>query len=46
MYLFACERKDLKTHFFNTNSELLQNHTEKQITIPCKITINWLLNDI
>ena len=30
---------------FNTNSELSQNHTEKQI-IPAKTTINWLFNDI
>ena len=30
---------------FNTNSELSQNHTEKQI-MPSKTTINWLSNDI
>ena len=30
---------------FNTNSELLQNYTEKQI-IPFKTTVNWLFNDI
>ena len=29
---------------FNTNSELSQNRTEKQI-IPCKITVHWLFND-
>ena len=43
MYLFACERKDLKTHF-NINGKLLQNCTEKQI-IPSKTTVNWLFND-
>ena len=30
---------------FNTNSELSQNCTEKQI-MPSKTTINWLFNDI
>ena len=30
---------------FNTDIELSQNHTEKQI-IPFKTTINWLFNDI
>ena len=30
---------------FNTNSELSQNCTEKQI-MPSKATINWLFNDI
>ena len=30
---------------FNTDSELLQNYTEKQI-IPFKTTVNWLFNDI
>ena len=30
---------------FNTNSELLQNHAEKQI-MPSKTTVNWLFNDI
>ena len=44
MYLFACERKDLKKHF-NTNCELSQNSAEKQI-MPLKITVNWLFNDI
>ena len=29
----------------NTNSELSQNHTEKQV-MPSKITINFLFNDI
>ena len=29
----------------NTNSELLQNRTEKQIK-PFKTTINWVFNDI
>ena len=30
---------------FNTNSELSQNRTEKQI-IPSKATVNWLFNEI
>ena len=30
---------------FNTNSDLSQNHTEKQI-IPSKTAVNWLFNDI
>ena len=30
---------------FNTNSELSQNRTEKQI-MPFKTTVNWLFNDI
>ena len=30
---------------FNTNSELSQNHTEKQIML-FKTTVNWLFNDI
>ena len=38
LYLFACERKDLK-------SELSQNRTEKQIML-FKTTANWLFNDI
>ena len=32
-------------NLFNTNSELLQNRTERQIMVP-KTTINWLFNDI
>ena len=44
LYLFACERKDLK-HIFNTNTELLQNRTEKQIML-FKTTVNCLFNDI
>ena len=44
MNLFACERKDLKTHF-NINSELSQNPTEKQIML-FKTPVNSLFNDI
>ena len=44
LYLFACERTTLK-RIFNTNSELSQNRTEKQI-MPFKTTVNWLFNDI
>ena len=36
--------KDPKS-IFNTNSELLQNRTEKQI-MPFKATVNWLFNDL
>ena len=32
-------------YIFNTNSELLQNRTEKQ-TMSSKTTANWLFNDI
>ena len=38
-------KKDLKMHFLNTNSELSQKRTEKQIMLS-KIVINWLFNDI
>ena len=34
----------MKTRF-NTNSELLQNRTEKQI-MPFKTKVNWLFSDI
>ena len=30
---------------FNANSELSQNHTEKQI-MHFKTTVNWLYNDV
>ena len=38
-----CLQKSLKTRF-NTNSELQENRTEKQI-MPSKTTTNWLFND-
>ena len=41
---FLLAKEDLKT-YFNTNSELSQNRTEKQI-MPSKTTINRLFNDI
>ena len=44
LYLFACERKELKTNF-NTNCELSQNCAGKQM-MPSKTTINWLFSDI
>ena len=44
VYFFACERKGPENEFFNTNSELSQNRTEKQIT-PSKTAINLLFND-
>ena len=39
VYFFACERKGPENEFFNTNNELSQNRTEKQIT-PSKTAIN------
>ena len=44
LYLFVCERKDLK-RIFNTNSELSQNRTEKQI-MPLKQTVDCFFNNI
>ena len=44
LYLFACKRKDLKTHF-NTNYELSPNLTEKQF-MSSKATLNWVFNDM
>ena len=46
-FLLAKEKTffNTKKRIFNTNSELLQNCTEKQI-MPSKTTINWLFNDI
>ena len=44
LYLFACERKDLK-RTFTINSKLSQNRTEKQI-VPCKTIVNCLFNDV
>ena len=41
---FLAKEKTWK-RIFNTNSELLQNRTEKQI-MSSKITINWPFNDI
>ena len=38
-----CLRK--KSKIFNTNSELLQNHTEKQIML-FKTTLNWLFTSL
>ena len=43
LYLFTCERKDLK-RIFNTNSETSQNRTKKQIMV-FKTIINRLFND-
>ena len=44
LYSFTWERKDPKMHF-ETNCELSQDHTEKQI-MSSKATVNWLFNDI
>ena len=40
----SCLQKERKC-IFNTNSELSQNRTEKQI-LPSKTKVNWLFNDI
>ena len=45
LYLRACERKDLKKYFWLSNSELLQNCTEKQIML-FKTAASWLFNDV
>ena len=42
---FLLVKEKIWKSIFNTNSELLQNRTEKQI-MPFKTTINWLFNDI
>ena len=42
---FLLAKEKTWKHIFNTNSELSQNRTEKQI-MPFKITVNWLFNDI
>ena len=44
-YTFLLVKEKTWRHIFNTNSELLQNGTEKQI-MPSKATINWLFSDI
>ena len=41
---FLAKEKTLK-RIFKTNSELAQNHTEKQF-IQSKATVNWLFNDV
>ena len=42
---FLLAKEKTWKRIFNTNSELSQNRTEKQI-MPSKTTINWLFNDI
>ena len=42
---FLLAKEKTWKHIFNTNSELSQNCTEKQI-MPSKTTINWLFNII
>ena len=42
---FCLQKKISEKGVFNTNSELPQNHTGKQI-MPSKTTINCLFNDI
>ena len=44
LYLFSGERKDMETHF-NTNSELSQNRTEKQI-MRFKAKVSIMLYDV
>ena len=42
---FLLAKEKTWKRIFNTNRELSQNCTEKQIT-PFKTTVNWLINDI
>ena len=42
---FLLMKEKIWKQIFNTDSELSQNWTEKQI-MPSKTTINWLFNDI
>ena len=42
---FLLAKEKIWKRIFNTNSELSQNVTEKQI-MPFKATVNWLFNDI
>ena len=44
-WTFLLAKEKTWKRIFNTNSELLQNRTEKQI-IPSKTKINWLFDDI
>ena len=41
---FLVAKEKITENIFNTNSELSQNCTEKQI-MPPKTTIYWLFND-
>ena len=43
--IFLLVKEKIWKRVFNTNSELSQNGTEKQI-MPFKTTVNWLFNDI
>ena len=42
---FLLAKEQTWKHIFKTNSELSQNHTEKQF-MPSKLTVNWQFNDI
>ena len=42
---FLLAKEKTWKRIFNTNSELSQNRTEKQI-MSFKTTVNWLFNDI
>ena len=42
---FLLAKKQTWKRIFNTDSELSQNRTERQI-MPLKTTVNWLFNDI
>ena len=44
-YIFLLAKEETLKRIFKTNSELLQNRTEKQI-MPLKTTVNQLFNDI
>ena len=42
---FCLWKKKTWKSIFNTNNELLQHCTEKQV-MPFKTTVNWLFNDV
>ena len=42
---FLLVKKNTWESIFNTNSELLQHCTEKQV-MPFKTTVNWLFNEV
>ena len=44
-FTFLLAKEKTWKHIFHTNSELLENQTEKQI-MPYKTTTNWQFNDL
>ena len=43
IYLFACKRKELERHFFNTTKELLQIVQENKLCHPKQQWIGYLI---